>query len=212
MSRPAATRNIVRPETQRHARTRVAPRRSAEILDAAARVFATKGFHGATTQDIADLLGIRQASLYHYFPSKEIALETVCVIGAEGFYERAKCIVEGPGEAAGKLEALVRSHLEPLNDRADYVRVFLHQRQFLPSTSRRKVGRWSRGLERLFEQVVAEGIHEGSFRRGIDPRLATLVLLGSLNAVPAWNVKEGRSVEDIARALAELALGGLLRR
>ena len=38
-------------------------------------MFAERGYHGATTQDIADVLGIRQASLYYYFPSKEAALE-----------------------------------------------------------------------------------------------------------------------------------------
>mgnify|MGYP000653296456 CR=1 FL=1 len=47
--------------------------------------------------EIADVLGIRQASLYYYFPSKEVALETVCLIGAEGFYERAKAIAESEG-------------------------------------------------------------------------------------------------------------------
>src|SRR5215813_13369149 len=73
--------------------------RRMQIMDAAARVFAVKGFHGATTQDIADVLGIKQASLYYYFPSKEAALETVCLIGAEGFYERAKAIADGPGTA-----------------------------------------------------------------------------------------------------------------
>ena len=52
-------------------------RRAPEIIDAAARVFAERGFHGATTQDIADVLGIRQASLYYYFSSKEAALEPV---------------------------------------------------------------------------------------------------------------------------------------
>ena len=43
-------------------------RRAPEMIEAAARVFAERGFHGATTQDIADVLGIRQASLYYYFP------------------------------------------------------------------------------------------------------------------------------------------------
>jgi AcrR family transcriptional regulator len=38
--------------------------RSAVILDAAAKVFADRGFHSASTQNIADVLGIRQASLY----------------------------------------------------------------------------------------------------------------------------------------------------
>src|SRR5262249_2413154 len=171
---------------------RPSPRKRApEIIEAAARVFASKGFHGATTQDIADVLGIRQASLYHYFPSKEVALEMVCLIGAEGFYERAKRIAESSGHRREKLEALIRSHLEPLGDRPDYLRAFLNERRFLPSTSRRKVGRWSRGLERLFEQIIADGVRDGTFRKGIDPRLAALALLGMLNAVPAWLSKEG---------------------
>lgn len=192
--------------------TRTAARRHEEIMDAAARVFASKGFHGASTQDIADVLGIKQASLYHYFPSKEIALETVCIIGAEGFHERAKAIVEGPESCERKLEMLAISHLAPLYDRADYVRVFLNERRHLPSTSRRKVGRWSRGLERLFERVIADGVREGSFDGTVDARLATLALLGALNAVSAWLAKEDRDVESIARGIAAINLHGLMRR
>ena len=60
------------------ARLRITRRRAPEIIDAAARVFAERGYHGATTQAIADVLGIRQASLYYYFSSKEAALELVC--------------------------------------------------------------------------------------------------------------------------------------
>jgi AcrR family transcriptional regulator len=67
-------------------RLRPAPKRDQEITDAAAKVFAERGFHGATTQDIADQLGIRQASLYYYFSTKDEALERVCLKGAEGFY------------------------------------------------------------------------------------------------------------------------------
>ena len=181
-------------------------------MDAAARVFASKGFHGASTQDIANVLGIKQASLYYYFPSKEIALETVCIIGAEGFYERAKAIVEGPGSCERKLEMLVLSHLSPLSDRADYVRVFLNERRHLPSTSRRKVGRWSRGLERLFERVIADGTREGIFEKAVDARLATLALLGALNSVSAWLAKEGRDIDSIAKEIAALTLRGLVRR
>jgi AcrR family transcriptional regulator len=187
-------------------------RRHDEIMDAAARVFAEKGFHGASTQDIADILGIRQASLYHYFPSKEIALETVCIIGAEGFYERAKAIVDGPGSCEEKLELLALSHVTPLADRPDYMRVFLNERRHLPSTSRHRIGRWSRGLERLFERVIAEGMREGKFAKVVDARLATLALLGALNAVPAWLDKENREIESIAKGIAALTLRGLKRR
>ncbi|MGK0437354.1 MAG: AcrR family transcriptional regulator, partial [Paracoccaceae bacterium] len=38
-------------------------------IEAAAKVFAKKGFHGATTHDIAKEMGIQQGSLYYYFKS-----------------------------------------------------------------------------------------------------------------------------------------------
>src|SRR5207244_4282720 len=125
--------------------SRRARRRAPEIIEAAARVFAERGFHGATTQDIADVLGIRQASLYYYFPSKEGALELVCLQGVAGFFEVAKAIAAGPGSAADKLTRLIKSHLRPLADRSDFVRVFLNERQHLPGESRRPIGQWTRG-------------------------------------------------------------------
>ena len=88
------------PSTRRSASQR---RRAPQIIDAAARVFADRGFHGATTQDIADVLGIRQASLYYYFWSKEAALELVCIKGVEGFFEAAKVIATGQGTAQKRL-------------------------------------------------------------------------------------------------------------
>src|SRR3974390_469023 len=112
-------------------------RRAPQIIDAAARVFAEHGFHGATTQDIADVLGIRQASLYYYFSSKEVALEIVCTRGVEDFYRAARAIAAGRGRAAERLTSLVRAHITPILDRGDFVRVFLTQRQFLPPASRR---------------------------------------------------------------------------
>src|SRR5476651_2890675 len=70
-------------------------RRSVEIIEAAAQVFAERGYHGATTQDIADILHIRQASLYYYVPSKEAALELVCIQGVAGFSKRPRQLPAG---------------------------------------------------------------------------------------------------------------------
>jgi TetR/AcrR family transcriptional regulator, cholesterol catabolism regulator len=184
-------------------------RRSPEIIDAAARVFATLGYHGATTQDIADVLGIRQASLYYYLPSKEVALEIVCTHGVEDFYKAAKAIAAGPGTAREKLTGLVRAHITPLLDRGDFVRVFLTQRQFLPQASRRRVGKWSRAIEQIFEAVIRDGIRSGEFRADADPRLTTLGLLGMANAVAGWYGKEQASIERIGNEFAALILRGL---
>lgn len=186
-------------------------RRSGEIIEAAARVFAARGYHGATTQDIADVLNIRQASLYYYFPSKEVALELVCMRGVDGFVETAKAIEAGPGSATERLCGLIRAHIAPLLDRSDFVKVFLTQRQFLPAHSRRKVGKGSRSVERIFEHVIRAGQRNGEFRDDIDPRLATLGILSMLNGCSAWYRKEQLSLERIGGGFIALVLQGLKR-
>jgi AcrR family transcriptional regulator len=186
-------------------------RRSPEIIEAAARIFAERGFHGASTQDIADVLGIRQASLYYYFPSKEGALELVCLQGVAGFVEVARSIALEPGTAADKLTRLVKSHLSPLADRSDFVRVFLNDRQHLPAESRRRIGKWSRDLERIYEDVLKAGVRRGEFRADLDTRLAVLAILGMTNAVAHWYSKEQVPVDRIATEFARLLLDGMLK-
>ncbi len=185
-------------------------RRSAAILDAAAEVFAARGFHGASTQDIADVLGIKQASLYYYFPSKEVALEEVCLRGAEGHLETAVSIAAASDTARNKIERLIAAHLAPLLDRRSYVRTFLNERQHLPTESRRRIGRLSRAYERLIEDVLKSGVRSGEFRTDLDCRLAALGLLGLINAVAAWYGKEPKTTLDrIVAEHTQLYLGGV---
>ena len=193
------------------ARQRKTHRRSTEIIEAAARVFAERGYHGATTQDIADVLRIRQASLYYYFRSKEVALELVCTQGVAGFFETAQAIASGPGRPSEKLAGLIRAHIAPILDRGDFVRVFLSQRQFLPNQSRRRVGKWSRSLEKIFENVIRDGVRSGEFRAGLDPRLTTLAILGLANAVASWYGKENASIERVGNEFVALVLNGIGR-
>src|SRR5438270_4212939 len=51
--------------------------RRRDLLDAAVRVFARKGFHAARVGDIAEEAGVAHGLLYHYFRSKEEVLETI---------------------------------------------------------------------------------------------------------------------------------------
>ena len=95
-------------------------------------MFAERGYHGTSTQAIADVLGMRQASLYYYFPSKEAALELVCEQGADGFVEGAEAIVAGAGTPLDKLTRLIAAHLAPNEIKRDYVKVFINERRYLP--------------------------------------------------------------------------------
>lgn len=188
-------------------------KRYAEILDAAAAVFAEKGYHGASTKDIADRLGIRQGSLYYYFPSKEVALEEVCMMGVDGFYSRLEQIVRSDMGAEEKLSAAIANHLEPFGSRPNYTRVFLKERQHLDGERRQKVSHRSAEYERLFERMLCAGVEDGSFRSDLDCRLAVLAILGMCNAATDWLRREsGRDLAAVAHDFARFALEGIVAR
>jgi hypothetical protein len=71
------------------------------------------------------------------------------------------------------------------------------------------VGKWSRGIEHIFETVIREGQRNGTFRNDLDPRLIALAILGMANAVPSWYGKEKASIERIGSEFSALVLKGL---
>jgi AcrR family transcriptional regulator len=185
-------------------------RRENEIIDAAARVFAERGYHGTSTQAIADVLGMRQASLYYYFPSKEAALEIVCLRGTDGFVEAAEAVVEGPGTPMEKLAGLIAAHLAPIEIRPDYIKVFINERRYLPAPSRQRLRRKTRRVERCFEHAILAGIADGSIKHDTDARLAMLAVLGMCNAVINWREADrGRDMQQVAAGFAQLIARGL---
>ena len=194
--------------------TRVAPRtghalkrRSPEIVAAAAKVFAQLGYHGASTQDIADVLGMRQASLYYYFDSKDAALEAVCASGVEDYAIRALQILRGPGGGADKVAKLVFQHLAPMAERLDFTLVFLGERRFLPAPARRRIRAIERRYEHLIERVIEQGVASGEFRSDLDPRMATLALLGLGNSAATWYGREpGTTLERITSNYVDLLI------
>ena len=185
-------------------------RRRQAVIDAAAAVFADKGYHGASTRDIALRLGMQQGSLYYHFPSKEAALEEVCQVGVADFVEGLEPIVEGPGPPAEKLRGAVANHLEPLRDKRAYVRVFLFERHYLPRETRGQVAELSRRYEGLLERLFREGADAGAFRKGLDAKMAVLALNGMLNMAAA-RYRPGRepSLENLIDGLAELTLAAV---
>ena len=197
---------------QLRAASRSTKRRSAEIVAAAAKVFAERGYHGASTQDIADVLDMRQASLYYYFDSKDAALEAVCAEGLADYAERAQLILREPGRAADKVAKLVFQHLAPMAERLDFTLVFLGERRFLPAPARKRIRAIERRYERIIERVIEQGVDAGEFRSDLDPRMATLALLGLGNSAAAWYGREpGATLERITANYIDLLVRAFRR-
>src|SRR6185437_15801429 len=198
--RPRAVANA-EPDLQIR-RLSIGPRRRAEeVLEAAAMVFAERGFHGASTQDIADRLGMRQASLYYYFTSKEAALEQVCQRGLEDIIGDVEVIAAGTGTPVERLAAIMRRHVEPLAENCASLRAYLHEVRFLPRDAKRRVGKLARR---------EEGIAAGELRDNLDIHIAMDAILGMCNAAAHWPGKEpAGSMKHVAEELIRLVLRGI---
>jgi len=186
-------------------------RRQDEIRDAAAEVFAKSGYHGATTLEIAKQLGIQQASLYYYFRSKEIALEAVCMKGAQDFLDVAQQVVAKPNTATEHIRELMVAHIMAIETQPYYVRTFLNESRHLARHYKKAFRKVSRSYESLIEKTVLRGVLAGEFRLNADPRLTTLGILGLCKSVAAWHDKETFRTESTADFYATVFLSGLRR-
>ncbi|WP_297613313.1 TetR/AcrR family transcriptional regulator [Nocardia sp.] len=101
-------------------RPRLEPRRRegqtprAEILDAAAELFTNNGYGSTSTRGIADAVGIRQASLYHHFASKDDILDALLAGTITAPLELAERLAVAPESAAVRLYALARFDVSQL--------------------------------------------------------------------------------------------------
>lgn len=182
-------------------------------IEAAASVFAHKGFHGATTQDIAAEMGIQQGSLYYYFKSKEQALQEVCEYGFENYVQRMEkiCAKAQPFEA--KILAIVTSHLSNYRQKNNAMKVHNDQRLYLPKERRVHLKELGTRYRRLLESTLREGIEQGSVRSDIDTHFIAYSVIGMCNSWGA-NLVLDESLDLFAtiEQCVELILYGTLKQ
>lgn len=182
-------------------------RRQKEVYAAAAQVFAERGYHGASTTEIAKRLGGAQSTLYHYFASKDEALEKVCLLGLEGYLDRITAIVEGPGDATSKIRAAIINHIEPALSIPDIVRTFHMERRYLPENRRRKINADIDAYHQLIEQILHAGVAAGELRADLNCTLSTLLLISQCNTAQTWINRNG--LEELSQTISDNFLLGI---
>lgn len=93
--------------------------RTAEILEAARKMFARKGFNGTTVDDIAEAAGLAKGTVYLYFPSKRDIYLAALRQGLTGLIEGTRRAVSAAETPAAKLRAFVSTRLQFAEDNRD---------------------------------------------------------------------------------------------
>jgi TetR/AcrR family fatty acid metabolism transcriptional regulator len=176
----------------------VAEDKRRQILDAAVRVFAAQGYDASRVGDVAKEAGVAYGLVYHYFGSKEAVLEAV-FRESWGRLLAAVAIAEQTGQTAPEqLELVVKIVLRSWRDDPDLVRLLVREITRSPHIQDEldEIGQAFASLER----IVARGQEEGTFRPGIDARMAAWMLYGALEEVlTGWVIGE---LPDHAEAVA----------
>lgn len=100
----SASRRVGRPRAVARPHTGLTPRE--EVLAAAAELFTGQGYAATTTRAVAEHAGIRQASIYHYFQSKEEILASLLESTVHPSLEAARALLDAPALAEARLWAL----------------------------------------------------------------------------------------------------------
>ena len=177
-----------------------AEERRRQILAAATRVFARKGFHGARVGDIAAEAGVAHGLLYHYFKAKDELLETIFRDTWTQMLERISEVEtseESSREQVRRVAALV---LRAWNRDPDLVRLLVREITRSPHLQE-EVDEIRHAFDAL-ERIIRRGQERGDFRRDLDPRVSAYVFYGALEEVLTGWVMGGLPAreEDVLRA------------
>jgi AcrR family transcriptional regulator len=161
--------------------------RREEILRAAARVFAQKGYHVARISDVADVAGVAQGTIYRFFSSKEEIASSLARNGIsrlEALLARATESAQAMGEPARALDIFIDEAATFYYEHRHEVAA-LHSWSLDPSTRTVEAGTGQRGTDRVAKEIRAMMRRAGAqlWRPpGIDVSRLILVMLYSLSS------------------------------
>jgi AcrR family transcriptional regulator len=186
-------------------------RRDQEVLDAATRVFHSRGYADASVQDIADELGILKGSLYHYIDSKEDLLYRLL----EESHVEVQAILD---------EVLAMEDLAPLDRLREYITrevdytsrnlakmaIYYHDVDQLSPDRRKKLLRNRRVHDQFVARLIEEAQARGEVDASVDPQLTTNYVFGSMIWVYRWYKPGGKlKSAELASTCADFVMNGL---
>jgi len=149
------------------------------ILEAAAEVFAERGFGGAGVDEIARRAGVNKAMLYYHVGDKAALFAEVVNSNVEGIREAVISAMSGLDDPSERLRAIPRAFARTVGTH-----------RYLPQLMLREIAAGGPNLPTeavatiaeimgMTKGVLEDGAAKGVFRR-VDPFVAHLILVGSL--------------------------------
>ena len=180
--------------------------RRVQLLAAAERLFAERGFLAVRLEDIGAAAGVSGPAIYRHFPNKESLLVELLVGISTRLLAGAREVRSRGTDAAAALDGLIDFHLDFALDEPDLIRIQDRDLAYLPAAAERQVRRAQRQYVEVWVGVLRElepGLAE------TDARLMAHAVFGLLNSTPhSLKPADGKAARSraVMRAMTVAAL------
>lgn len=185
--------------------------REEEILDAAVKLFAERGYSNANTQELADLLGVGKGTLYRYFPTKQ----ELFLAAADRVMARLNETIDAAAASAedplDRMASVVRAYLNLFAEHPEYVELLILERaQFKDRPTptyfvnhEANTGRWQAVLRKM---IAAGRIRDIPVDRITD--VIGAMVYGTM--FTNYFARRNRSLDEQVRDIVDIAFHGIL--
>lgn len=195
--------------SQRDETTPLTPRaqakaqRRVEILVAAARLMARRGFHGVRLDDIGAEVGISGPGMYRYFSSKEDVLAEMLLDISLRLRDGGRVAVDRDGDPMQVLDALLAVHVDFVATEPDLISVQFRDLGSLPAGPRHEVRRLQREYAEMWVEALVRLRPDISTT---DARAHVHAVFGLLNASPRLPAMAEAELRRVLTLMASAAL------
>jgi AcrR family transcriptional regulator len=186
--------------------------RRRQILQAAVRAFARKGYHACRVSDIASEAGVAYGLVYHYYASKEALLEAIFKETWGAMLETIKSVEQLDEPARERVRKVTEIVLRTWKRDPELVRVLVRE-----VTRSSQVEQETEEIElalTALQRIVEHGQRAGEFRGDVDARLTATIWYGALEEIlTGWAFGQlpggEEGVASAERTVVEIVAGGL---
>lgn len=153
------------------------------IIDAALKVFSTKGYASTRMADIAKEADMSYGLVYHYFKNKEKLFETIVEDWWIGFYEELEMLKHSTMTTEEKLVGIIRYIFRVYEKNSNQLSIYVTEvsRGFVYHTDAKGKDKFQK-LFSLCKEIMMEGQQKGFLRNDIQANYLTYIFLGSIDA------------------------------
>ncbi|MDQ0352612.1 AcrR family transcriptional regulator [Alkalibacillus filiformis] len=171
-------------------------KRRAQLHKGAVTLFKQKGFHRATTREIAKAAGFSIGTLYEYIRKKEDVLFLVCDAIYDEVKARMKAVIDTDTTSESSLFQAVESYFQLMDELQDEVLVLYQELKALPKDAQEYVLNKEKEMLRLFETIL-----ENSYKDVLSQNEITLIsnnifIQGQMWGFRRWVLQKEFSLEQ----------------